>query len=66
MKFEMTVKKRQKTEASGDTFYQVWLVSEDKKARISIKHVDVTLFDLFKKGDTVPLEIGTSNQKTLA
>lgn len=61
----MTVKKRQKTEASGDVVFQVWLISEDKKARLSVKGPDISLFDLFKKGETVPLEIGTSQQKTL-
>lgn len=61
----MMVKKRQKTEAFGDVTYQVSLVSEDGKARLSIKGIDFSLFEIFKKGESYPMKIGISAQKTL-
>lgn len=63
---EMKVKKRQKTEVSGDVTYQVFLISEDGKARFSVKGPDISLFEQFKKGETVPVKIGSSPQKTIA
>jgi hypothetical protein len=65
MEFEMKVKTRSKTESGGDTKYKVLLVSEDGKARVSVTGVDVTLFQIFKKDDRVPMTIGKSQQKTL-
>ncbi len=65
MNFEMKVKTRSKTESGGDTKYKVLLVSEDGKARVTVTGVDVSLFQVFKKDDWVPMSIGPGPQKTL-
>jgi len=65
MDFEMKVKKRSKVETSGEIKYQVVLLSEDGKVRVSITGVDVSLFQIFKKDDWVPMSIGPAVQKAL-
>jgi len=65
MNCEMKVKTRSKIESGGETKYKVLLVSEDGKVRVTVTGVDVSLFQVFKKDDWVPMSIGPAVQKPL-